>query len=93
MSSGLSSERRVRSRADCGDLVNGSAQPWFTCWKPWFSPEEDTGTLCNAARKAIAEADEWLSTKKFLAEFGLTIADWEKMAENSNRKNTPVSNG
>ncbi len=49
-------------------------------------PEEDD-TLSESERKAIAEADEWLKHNKpipheeVLAEFGLTMADWEKMAE------------
>jgi hypothetical protein len=42
--------------------------------------------LSDAERKAIAEADEWLRHnqpiphEEVLAEFGLTLADWEKMA-------------
>ena len=43
--------------------------------------------LSDAGRKAIAEADEWLKHnepiphEEVLAEFGLTMADWEKMAD------------
>jgi hypothetical protein len=51
------------------------------------SPDEDGDTLSNAERKAVAEADEWLKHNKplpheeVLAELGLTMADWEKMAD------------
>jgi hypothetical protein len=47
---------------------------------------EDRDTLSAAECKAISEADEWLkhnqpiSHERALAEFGLTTADWEKMA-------------
>ena len=48
---------------------------------------EDAGdTLSPAEVKAIAEADEWLKHnqpiphEEVLAEFGLTMADWEKMS-------------
>ena len=49
--------------------------------------EEDSATLSNAERKAISEADEWLKHnppiphEEVLAEFGLTVADWEKMGQ------------
>ncbi len=42
--------------------------------------------LSDAERKAVAEADEWLRHnqpiphEQVLAEFGLTLADWERMA-------------
>jgi hypothetical protein len=45
-----------------------------------ISPDEDSDTLSNAERKAVAEADEWLkhnqpiSHEEVLAEFGLTMA-------------------
>jgi len=51
-----------------------------------ISPEE-RDTLSNAERKAVAEADEWLQHndpiphEEVLAQFGLTMADWEKMAQ------------
>lgn len=51
------------------------------------APDEDGDALSAAEREAIAEADEWLKHNKpipheeVLAEFGLTIADWEKMAD------------
>ncbi len=50
------------------------------------SPEEDGDTLSPAEAKAVAEADEWLKHnqpiphEEVLAEFGLTMADWEKMS-------------
>lgn len=50
------------------------------------SPEEDGDTLSPAEAKAIAEADEWskhnepIPHEQVLAEFGLTMADWEKMS-------------
>lgn len=50
------------------------------------APEEDGDTLSPAEAKAIAEADEWskhnepIPHEQVLAEFGLSIADWEKMS-------------
>ena len=50
-----------------------------------ISPDKDGDTLSKAERQAIAEADEWLKHNQpiahedVLAEFGLTMADWEKM--------------
>ena len=50
------------------------------------SPEEDGDTLSPAEAKAIAEADEWskhnepIPHEQVLAEFGLSMADWEKMS-------------
>jgi len=50
------------------------------------SPEEDGDTLSPTEARAIAEADEWLKHnqpiphEKVLAEFGLTMAEWEKMS-------------
>jgi hypothetical protein len=46
----------------------------------------DDDTLSPAEAKAIAEADEWSKHNKpipheqVLAEFGLSLADWEKMS-------------
>ena len=63
------------------------------------SPEEDGDTLSNAERKAVAEADEWLKHnqpiphQEVLAEFGLTMNDWEKMAEEPLPEVTPRRNG
>lgn len=48
--------------------------------------DEDSDTLSPAEAKAIAEADEWLKHNEpiphdeVLAEFGLSMADWEKMS-------------
>ncbi len=47
---------------------------------------EDSDTLSPAEAKAIAEADEWskhntpIPHEQVLAEFGLSMADWEKMS-------------
>ena len=55
-----------------------------------ISPEEDRDTLGPAEAKAIAEADEWskhnepIAHEQVLAEFGLTMADWEKMSASRN---------
>jgi hypothetical protein len=52
-------------------------------------PEEDRDTLSDAEQNAIAEANEWLkhnppiTHEEVLAEFGLTMADWEKMGQES----------
>jgi hypothetical protein len=51
-----------------------------------ISPEEDGDTLSPAEAKAIAEADEWskhnepIPHEQVLAEFGLSMAEWEKMS-------------
>lgn len=48
---------------------------------------EDSDTLSPAERSAVAEADEWIKHtqpiphEEVLAEFGLTLAGWEKMAQ------------
>ncbi|MGA2133388.1 MAG: hypothetical protein ABSH50_13925 [Bryobacteraceae bacterium] len=63
------------------------------------SPEEDADTLSNTERKAVAEADEWLKHnppiphEEVLADFGLTIADWEKMGQEPLPEETPRRNG
>jgi len=63
------------------------------------SPEEDGDTLSNAEREAVAEADEWLKHnqaiphEEVLAEFGLTMADWEKMGKDPLPEETPRRNG
>jgi hypothetical protein len=60
---------------------------------------EDGDTLSNAERKAVAEADEWLKRnqpiphEEVLAEFGLTMADWEKMGQEPLPEETPRRNG
>ena len=49
------------------------------------STDTDGDTLSEAERKAIAEADEWLRNNQpiphedVLAEFGLTLSDWDNM--------------
>ena len=49
--------------------------------------DQDSDTLSSAEAKAIAEADEWskhndpIPHEQVLAEFGLTMADWEEMAD------------
>ena len=51
------------------------------------SPNEDGDILSNAERKAVADADEWLKhnqpipNEEVLAEFGLTMDDWETMGQ------------
>jgi hypothetical protein len=63
------------------------------------SPEEDAGTLSNAERKAVAEADEWLKHnqpiqhEEVLAEFGLTMSDWQKMGKDPLPGETRRRNG
>jgi hypothetical protein len=48
--------------------------------------DEEGDTLSPAEAKAIAEADEWsrrnqpIPHEQVLADFGLTMADWEKMS-------------
>jgi hypothetical protein len=48
--------------------------------------DEDSDTLSPAEAKAIAEADAWskhnepIPHEQVLAEFGLSMADWEKMS-------------
>ena len=59
------------------------------------APVEDRDTLSNAERKAIDEADLWLrhnapiAHEDILAEFGLTMADWEKMSAEPQPGETP----
>jgi hypothetical protein len=62
-------------------------------------PEGDAGTLSHALRQAVAEAVEWLKHnqpvphEEVLAEFGLTMADWEKMGTKPLPEETPHRNG
>jgi hypothetical protein len=64
-----------------------------------IAPGEDADTLSNAERNAIAEADEWLRHnqgiphEEVLAEFGLSMADWEKMGDEPPPCETPRRNG
>jgi hypothetical protein len=63
------------------------------------SPEEDGDGLSDAERKAVAEADEWLKHnppiphEEVLAEFGLTMGDWEKMGAEPLPGATPRRDG
>ena len=60
---------------------------------------EDRDILSNAERKAVSEADEWLKHnqpiphEEVLAEFGLTMADWDKMGQEPLSEETPRRNG
>ena len=48
--------------------------------------DEDSETLSPAEARAVVEADEWskqndpIPHEQVLAEFGLSMADWEKMS-------------
>jgi len=59
------------------------------------APDEDGDTLSNAERSAIAEADEWLmhnqpiTHEEVLADFGLTMADWDRMGDETPPCETP----
>jgi hypothetical protein len=67
------------------------------------TPEETSvekgNTLSGAERKAVAEADEWLSHnqpiahEEVLADFGLTMAEWEKMGGEPSPGEAPRRNG
>jgi hypothetical protein len=63
------------------------------------SPDEEGDTLSHAERRAVGEADEWLKHnqpiphEEVLAEFGLTMADWEKMGQEPLPEETPRHNG
>jgi len=62
------------------------------------SSDEDGDTLSSSERNAVDEADEWLKRhepiphENVLAEFGLTIADWDKMSKEPPEE-TPHRNG
>ena len=64
-----------------------------------LSPDEDGDTLSHAEREAVTAADEWLkhnqpiSHEEVLAEFGLTMADWDKMGQEPIPEETPRRNG
>ena len=59
---------------------------------------EDRDALSDAERKAVSEADEWLKHnqpiphEEVLAEFGLTMADCDKMGHEPSEE-TPRHNG
>jgi hypothetical protein len=63
-----------------------------------ISPDVDSDTLSNAERRAVSEADEWLKHnqpiphEEVLAELGLTMNDWEKMAGEPLSEETPRRN-
>jgi hypothetical protein len=63
------------------------------------SPDEDRDTLTDAERNAVTEADEWLKHnqpiphEEVLAEFGLTMSDWEKMGQEPLPEETSRRNG
>ena len=60
---------------------------------------EDSDTLSNSERRAVAEADDWLKHnhpiphEQVLAEFGLTMADWETMGGGEMPEESPRRNG
>jgi hypothetical protein len=64
-----------------------------------LSPDEDGDTLSHAEREAVTAADEWLKHnqpichEEVLAEFGLTMADWDKMGQEPIPEATPRRNG
>ena len=55
------------------------------------SSEDNGDTLSDAERQAVSEADDWLKHNQpiphedVLAEFGLTMADWDKMGQDKIR--------
>jgi hypothetical protein len=59
-----------------------------------LSPET-RDTRSNAERAAIAEADEWrrhnepIPHDDVLADFGLTVADWEEMGKDPHAEHPP----
>jgi hypothetical protein len=63
------------------------------------SLEEDRDTLSPAERQAVAEADEWLKHnqpiphEEVLAEFGLTMDDWDRMGREPLSEEAPRRNG
>jgi len=60
---------------------------------------EEEDTLSPSERQAVAEADEWLKNnqpiphEEVLAEFGLTMADWEKMGRGPSPQDKSRRNG
>jgi hypothetical protein len=50
-------------------------------------PEEDLENLSDSERRSVSEADAWLRQNRpiphedVLADLGLTMADWERMAK------------
>ena len=68
-------------------LTSGQLAAIVHLLETMVQPEDRGDTPTEAEREAIAEADEWLRHnepiphEQVLAEFGLTMADWEKMAD------------
>ncbi len=64
-----------------------------------LTPNEDGAELSQAERAAVAEADEWLKHnqpiphEEVLAELGLTLGDWERMAQGGHPAEPPRRNG
>jgi hypothetical protein len=62
-------------------------------------PHEESDSLSNAERKAVGEAEEWLAHNQpiphedVLAEFGLSMADWEKLGQEPSSDKTPGRSG
>jgi hypothetical protein len=81
-----------------GQLGPGQLAAVVHLLEAMVSPE-DGDTLSDAERKAVAEADEWLKNNRpipheeVLAEFGLTMADWEKMGQEPLPEESPRRNG
>ena len=64
-----------------------------------LTPQDEPDILSNAERKAVAEADEWLAHNEpvphedVLADFGLSMADWNQMGQDSRSDKPPGRNG
>jgi len=88
---------RARSRPHSHRAIGGVEAAHLL--ETMISPIEDGDTLSNAERKAVGESDEWLKHnepiphEEVLAEFGLTMADWEKMGSEPMPEETPRRNG
>lgn len=61
--------------------------------------EDESHTLSEREREAIADADEWLKHnepiphEQILSELGLTVADWDKMCEECLKEESPHRSG
>jgi len=59
------------------------------------SADDEADVLSSSEAKAVAEADEWLRHnqpiphEEILAEFGLTMADWERMGRETQEQRPP----
>lgn len=80
-------------------LVDRLAPSQVTAVRGLLEAMLDPAELTDAERRAVSEADEWLKHNRpipheeVLAEFGLTMADWEKMADASLTEETPQGSG